>query len=107
MLDCNTDGDKQLLYSALQNECLLCSVITGVKEDTRVRKVSHLLLLSWISHPGLRERLCYHLTQKSMIQVYSSLLLSICLAETFMCLDLMQVCVLLLVFLGEVACNMP
>lgn len=34
MLDCSTDGNKQLLYSALQNECLLCSVITGVKEDT-------------------------------------------------------------------------
>lgn len=34
MLDCNTDANKQLLYSAFQNECLLCPVITGVKEDT-------------------------------------------------------------------------
>lgn len=38
MLDCNTDDKKQLLYSALQDEWVLCSVITRVKEDTRVLK---------------------------------------------------------------------
>lgn len=38
MLDCNTDDNSQLLYSALQDEWLLCSVITRGKEDTQVLK---------------------------------------------------------------------
>jgi len=75
MLDCNADANKQLLCFALQNECPLCSVIAGVKEDTRVREVSHFLLLSWVTVVQAARRACVVTsTQKSVVQVYSSLL---------------------------------
>lgn len=75
MLDCNTDDNKQLLYSCLLDEWMLCSVITRVKEDTWVLKsepffstfFSILFIVFPGYYPGCRGSLCPHFMQERMI----------------------------------------